>query len=168
MKLRETLTLPLSARTAATMYADQEYTAIRRETLKATSASSQVDGDPVGSFTVRTELVMPTDKVPDIARRFVGSSVTIRETQTWSAPEPDGSRRGTMDLEVVGTPAGLTGTVRLAPTGEMTSSVDIDGDLVAKVPLLGPRLEKAAVPYVSTVLRAEEKSAAAYADRADD
>ncbi|MDN5686689.1 MAG: DUF2505 domain-containing protein [Brachybacterium sp.] len=168
MKLRETLTLPLSARTAATMYADQEYTAIRRETLKATSASSQVDGDPVGAFTVRTELVMPTDKVPDIARRFVGSSVTIRETQTWSAPEPDGSRRGTMDLEVVGTPAGMKGTVRLAPTGEMTSSVDIDGDLVAKVPLLGPRLEKAAVPYVSTVLRAEEKSAAAYADRADD
>ena len=168
MKLRETLTLPLSARTAATMYADQAYTAIRRETLKATSASSQVDGDPVGAFTVRTDLVMPTDKVPDIARRFVGSSVTIRETQTWSAPEPDGSRKGTMDLEVVGTPAGLTGTVRLAPTGEMTSSVDIDGDLVAKVPLLGPRLEKAAMPYVSTVLRAEEKSAAAYADRADD
>lgn len=168
MKLRETLTLPLSARTAATMYADQEYTAIRRETLKATSASSQVDGDPVGAFTVRTELVMPTDKVPDIARRFVGSSVTIRETQTWSAPEPDGSRSGTMDLEVVGTPAGMKGSVRLTPTGEMTSSVDIDGDLVAKVPLLGPRLEKAAVPYVSTVLRAEEKSAAAYADRADD
>lgn len=165
MKLRETLTLPLSARTAATMYADQEYTAIRRETLKATSASSQVDGDPVGAFTVRTELVMPTDKVPDIARRFVGSSLTIRETQTWSAPEPDGSRSGTMDLEVAGTPAGMKGSLRLATTGELTSSVDIDGDLVAKVPLLGPRLEKAAVPYVSTVLRAEEKAAATYADR---
>ncbi|APX32424.1 hypothetical protein BH708_06465 [Brachybacterium sp. P6-10-X1] len=168
MKLRETLTLPLSARTAATMYADQEYTAIRRETLKATSASSQVDGDPVGAFTVRTELTMPTDKVPDIARRFVGSTITIRETQTWSAPEPDGSRSGTMELEVAGTPAGLKGSLRLAPTGELTCSVDIDGDLVAKVPLLGPRLEKAAVPYVSTVLRAEEKSARTYADRADD
>src|SRR5699024_641401 len=128
---------------------------------------SQLDGDPADAFTVRTELVMPTDKVPDIARRFVGSSVTIRETQTWSAPEPDGSRSGTMDLEVVGTPAGMKGSMRLVPTGETASRVDIDGDLTAKVPLLGPRLEKAAMPYVSTVLRAEQKSAATYAERAD-
>ncbi|GAA1489908.1 DUF2505 domain-containing protein [Brachybacterium sacelli] len=168
MKLRETLTLPLSARTAATMYATEEYTAIRRETLGATNASSQVDGDPTGAFTVRTELMMPTDKVPDIARRFVGSSVTIKEEQSWSAPEPDGSRNGTMELEVAGTPAGMKGSLRLAPTGELTSTVDIEGDLLAKVPLLGPRLEKAAVPYVSKVLRAEEKSAATYADRSDD
>ena len=40
--------------------------------------------------------------------------------------------------------------------------MDIDGDLVAKIPLLGPRLEKAAIPYVSTVLRAEERSAKTY------
>lgn len=67
-----------------------------------------------------------------------------------------------MHLDVVGTPAGLTATLRLTPTGESTSTVEIDGDLVAKVPLLGPRLEKAAIPYVSTVLRAEERSASTY------
>lgn len=166
MKLRETLNLPLSARTAATMYADEEYTAIRKETLGAKSAAATVEGDPIGAFTVRTELAMPTDKVPDIVRPFVGSSVTIREEQSWSAPEPDGSRTGTMSLEVVGTPAGMKASLRLAPTGELTSSVDIDGDLVAKIPLLGSKLEKAALPYVSKVLRAEEKSAKKYQDRA--
>ena len=67
-----------------------------------------------------------------------------------------------MTLEVAGTPAGLTATLRLSPSGEAASSVDIDGDLVAKIPLLGPRLEKAAIPYVSTVLRAEERSAKTY------
>ncbi|WP_193105314.1 DUF2505 domain-containing protein [Brachybacterium sp. FME24] len=168
MKLRETLNLPLSARAAAAMYADQEYTAIRKETLSADRAESTVEGDPVGAFTVRTELAMPTDRVPDIVRPFVGSSVTIREEQAWSAPAPDGSRTGTMKLEVAGTPAGMTGTLRLTPAGEMTSSVQISGDLVAKVPLLGSRLEKAAVPYVSKVLRAEEKSAATYGARTSD
>ena len=54
-----------------------------------------------------------------------------------------------MTLEVAGTPAGLTGSLRLLPSGEMASRVEIDGDLVAKVPLLGPRLEKAAAPATS-------------------
>lgn len=162
MKLHERLTLPMSAAAAAAMYADPEYTAIRRSTLGASRAESSVQGDPSGAFTVSTELSMPTDRVPDIVRPFVGSSVTIHETQSWSAPEADGARQGTTRLEVAGTPAGLTGTLRLVPGGDSSSTVEIDGDLVAKVPLLGPRLEKAAVPYVSTVLRAEERSATEY------
>ena len=162
MKLRETLSLPLPARSAADMYADQEYTEIRRRTLGATRAESTVEGSPEGAFTVRTELSMPTDRVPDMVKPFVGSSVTIHEKQSWSAPAADGGREGMMSLEVAGTPAGLTATLRLSPSGEAASSVDIDGDLVAKIPLLGPRLEKAAIPYVSTVLRAEERSAKTY------
>ena len=165
MKLRETLHLPLPARAAAAMYADAQYTAIRRDTLGATDASSHVDGDPSGAFTVTSELSLPTDRVPDIVRPFVGSSVTVREVQTWSAPGEDGSRTGTMRLDVVGTPAGLTATLRLRTADQERSEVEIDGDLVAEVPLLGPRIEKAAVPYVSTVLRAEERSAATYRDR---
>ena len=164
MKLRETLHLPLPACSAAEMYADPEYAAIRRETLGANEATSHVEGDPAGSFTVTTELVLPTDRVPDIVRPFVGA-VTVKEVQSWSGPEPDGSRTGTMRLDVVGTPAGLTGTLRLAALDQARSDVEIDGDLVAKVPLLGSKIEKAAVPYVSTVLRAEERSAAAYRDR---
>lgn len=164
MKLHETLTLPLTAREAASMYADPDYTEIRRRTLGATRAESSVEGSPEGAFTVRTELSMPTDRVPDMVKPFVGSSVTIHEKQSWSAPAADGGREGTMTLEVAGTPAGLNAALRLAPSGEEASSVEIDGDLVAKIPLLGPRLEKAAIPYVSTVLRAEERSAKTYGD----
>lgn len=163
MKLNETLTLPLSAQGAAAMYADPQYPQFRARTLGATTASSTVEGDPQqGPFTVRTELTLPTDRVPDMVRKFVGQTVTVRETQGWSAAESEGARTGTMSIEVVGTPASMTADLRLAPTGTGSSTVSIDGDLVAKVPLLGPRLEKAAVPYVSTVLRAEERSAAAY------
>ena len=165
MKLRETMNLPLSAREAAAMYADSDYAEIRRRTLGADAASAVVSGDPAGEFTVTTDLHLPTDRVPDIAKRFVGSSLTVRETQRWSAPAADGSRTGTMEFDVVGLPAGMQGTARLAPAGEGSCTVEIDGDLTAKVPLIGARLEKAAQPYVSKVLRAEERSATTYREQ---
>src|SRR5690625_740883 len=86
MRLRETLNLPLSARDVPAMYADGDYTAIRRDVLRASSAESTVEGGSSGAFTVRTELALPTDRVPDIVRPFVGSSVTVREQQSWSVP----------------------------------------------------------------------------------
>lgn len=165
MKLRETMTLPLSAREAAAMYADTAYAEIRRRTLGANDASATVDGDPSGAFSVTTDLHLPADRVPDIAKRFVGSSLTVRETQRWSVPEADGSRTGTMEFDVVGLPAGMQGSARLAPAGDGACTVEIDGDLAAKVPLIGSRLEKAAQPYVSKVLRAEERSAATYREQ---
>lgn len=164
MKLRETLNLPVSAGDAAAMYADQRYAQIRKDTLGAADASSTTEGDPAGSFTVRTELALPTDRVPDMVRPFVGSSVTVRESQQWSAPAVDGSRTGTMALEVAGTPASMKASLTLTPRSDSTCTVDIDGDLVATVPLIGSRLEKAAVPYVSKVLRAEERAARTYRD----
>lgn len=167
MKLQETLHLPLSAQDVAAMYADPEYPAFRRASLHATAAEAAVEGDADGAFTVTTQLTMPTDKVPDMARPFIGSSLSITERQQWSAPAPDGSRHGTADFAVVGTPASMTATLSLSPDGEDATTVRIDGDLVAKVPLLGPRLEKAALPYVSSVLTAEQRSAAAYREARD-
>src|SRR5699024_7781381 len=84
MRLRETLNLPLSARDVPAMYADGDYTAIRRDVLRASSAEPTVEGGSSGAFTVRTELALPTDRVPDIVRPFVGSRVTGREQQSWS------------------------------------------------------------------------------------
>lgn len=164
MKLSETMTLPLSPADAARMYADQAYADLRRSTLGAREATSSVEGDPAGSFTTTTVLTMPTDRVPEMVRRFVGQSVEVREVQAWQAPEPDGSRRGTIRFDVVGAPASMTGTTTLVPAGEGSSRVSIDGELVAKVPLLGRKIEQAAVPYIAEVLRHEERSAGAYAE----
>src|SRR5699024_11591131 len=133
---------------------EPEYTAIRRSTLGASRAGSSVEASPARSFTVRTELSMPTDRVPDMVRPFVGSSVTIHETQSWSAPAADGGRQGTMTLEVAGTPAGLTATLRLSPSGEAAGPADVGGQLVARRPPRGPGLEQAAVPAVHRALRA--------------
>lgn len=164
MKLSETMTLPLSPADAARMYADPAYADLRRSALGASDAASSVVGDPAGPFTTTTVLTMPTDRVPEMVRRLVGQSVEVREVQAWQAPEPDGSRRGTIRFDVVGAPASMDGTTTLVPAGEGASHVSIDGELVAKVPLLGRKIEQAALPYISEVLRLEERSAAAYAE----
>lgn len=164
MHLNETLTLPMAPEQAARMYADPQYASLRAQSLDAQAAPSVVQGDPAGAFTVTTELKMPTDRVPDIARRIVGSSVTIRETQEWQAPEADGSRRGTIRFDVAGTPATMTGDTKLAAAGE-GSTLTVDGELTVKVPLVGGKIEQAAMPYVAKVLRREETSAQTYAAR---
>lgn len=165
MRVHETLDLPLSAADAAAMYADPSYANIRKSALGATSVTSTVDGDPAGAFTVRTELALPTDRVPEVARRFVGSSLTVREEQSWDAPGADGARSGRNRLDVVGMPAGMEARIQLTAAGETASTLEIDGDLTAKVPLIGSRLEKAAAPYISQVLRVEQKAAATYRDQ---
>lgn len=168
MRLDETLHLPLRPDAVAAMYADPAYAAVRAETLHAADSSSDITGDPAGAFTATTRLSLPTAGVPDIARRFVGETVTVRETQSWSAPQDGGRRTGTMDIQVEGAPASLSAQLEMMPEGEGGTLVRIAGDLVAKVPLVGGRLEKAALPYVSKILRAEERSAATYAARTAD
>ncbi len=165
MKVAETLSLPLSPDAVCAMYADPRYAEVRAEALGATSARSNVSGEPAGAFTVTTTLVMPTKGIPDVARPFVGSSVTITEEQSWQAPGADGSRAGSTRLVVEGTPASMTGTMRLEAVGADGARITVDGDMVAKVPLIGGRLERAAAPYVGKILRREEKAAAAYAKR---
>ncbi len=165
MKLRETLDLPVSASAASAMYADESYAEVRRASLGASSASATVQGDPSGAFVVRTELAMPTDRVPDIVRPFVGSSVTVREEQSWSAPASDGSRTGTMKLDVAGTRRG----------GERVDDADAEGrGLLHRPDRRRPHGEGPAdrvapgegggPPTSPKVLRTEEKAAAKYRD----
>jgi hypothetical protein len=165
MRLTETMNLPLPPEDVAAMYADPAYADIRGRTLHARSARADVSGDAGGAFTVTTTLELSTDGIPDVARPFVGQSVSILEVQSWETAGEGGARQGTIELKVQGTPASMTGHLELRPDGE-SAVVRIDGDLTAKVPLLGGRLEKAAMPYVSKVLHAEERSAAAYRDGA--
>lgn len=92
---------------------------------------------------ITSERVLPTDDLPDIARSFVGPSLTISEQQIWSAPATDGSRTAELQVHIKGAPMTLKGTVRLSPNGS-GSSQEINGDLKVSVPLIGGKLEKAA------------------------
>lgn len=93
--------------------------------------------------TITSERVLPTDDLPDIARSFVGATLTVAETQVWGPPAADGSRTGDLQVQIKGAPMTLKGTVRLSPNGS-GSVQEIDGNVKVSVPLIGGKLEKAA------------------------
>ncbi|CCH78788.1 conserved hypothetical protein [Nostocoides japonicum T1-X7] len=116
-------------------------------------ASSRVEthGDRTVVTTVR---ILPTDRLPEFAKTFVGSHVNLTETQDWGPAAADGSRQGSLTLTIDGAPLSLTGEILLAPTAS-GSRQSVDADLRARIPLVGGRVEQAAAPAVKDAIEYE-------------
>jgi hypothetical protein len=140
----------------AAMLADPEFNEQVAGRMGAVKNTVDVDGDPAGAFTVTTVRTLPTDGFPDIARTFVGATVDVRQTDRWQAPDDDGSRAGTIDVEIVGAPLKLKGTLGLTPEADGTVET-FEGDLKAGVPIIGGKLEKAAEPAIRSAIRQQIK-----------
>jgi uncharacterized protein YndB with AHSA1/START domain len=118
------------------------------------SASVVVSGD--GGAVVASSRALPTDRVPDAFRTLVGDRLTVEQTETWEPPRPDGSRRGTLAVSVAGAPVKMSATLSLTPSPAGSVEV-VSGDLKARVPLVGGRIEKAVEPAVRAAIDAEER-----------
>lgn len=155
MHLQVTLSVPSDPRTAGTMLADPVY--VRAKVRASGAEELHVDVTPgdEGAFTVTTRRSLPTDQIPPNVRAFVGSSLEVRQAEAWERPGPDGERRGTVAVEIVGAPVRLTGTVALTADGA-ASRITYDGELKAHVPLFGAAVEEAAARAVRGALQAEE------------
>lgn len=113
MHLQVTLTVASSPAVVARMLADPVYV---RAKIRASGAVEQhVDIVPGadGTFTVTSRRSLPTDLIPSNIRPFVGASLDVRQVEAWEAARPDGSRNGTVVLEITGAPVRLTGTMTL-------------------------------------------------------
>lgn len=112
----------------------------------------QQEGDSAVIVSHRT---LPPDVIPDAFRSMVSSSITITQTEKWGPAAPDGSRNGDVDIEVGGVPVRLTGTLALVPTSDGGCTERIEGELKAKIPLFGGKVERAAEPAVRAAIDAE-------------
>lgn len=128
--------------TVFAMIADPRFQAEKCEATHALSHTESVT--PKGDQTeIVTSRVLPTDGFPDFAKSMIGSKIRVTETIVWSRASMDGSRTGTISIGIGDAPVGLQGTMRLSPSGAATR-IDVDGQLKARIPLLGGRIEKAA------------------------
>ncbi len=108
-----------------------------------------------------TKRDLPADGLPDFAKSMVGGTLSVTETYEWGAAAGDGSRTGTLTVEVAGAPVALRSAVRLAPTAG-GSQITVDGDLKASIPLFGGKVEKAAAPAVIEAMRSEQRTGTAW------
>lgn len=117
------------------------------EKTKALSYDVQVSTSG-GDTIVRVSRKMEATDIPDMARKFVGETLTVVQTETWHAAAADGSRRADVAGEISNTPVILKGTASITKDGAQTVQA-INLDVKVAVPLIGKKLE----PIVADAIR---------------
>lgn len=145
----------------ATMLADPQFVEQKVQASKPVTATTDVSPNSRGGFTVTTKRAMSTDHLPTAAQRMVGRTLEIWLIEDWDQAGEDGTRSGTVRLDVTGVPAHATGTMALGRRDGSTV-LSYEGTVEAKVPLLGARLEEQAVKQVQSVLNAERRVGTAW------
>ena len=153
MRLHEEIAYPAAPAAVLAVLTDPAFldAACRASGALEHSADVRSAGDAVE---VSVRRVLPTTGLPDGAARLVGSRMVLQQRTTWR-PGADGGHRGALSLTIEGAPVTLTGEVVLRPSGEGGSVQVVDADLVAKVPLFGGAVERAAAPGLAAGLRGE-------------
>lgn len=126
-----------------------------RETVcrnqRATSYAVEIEGN-VDAKAVRIEMEQPTDKVPAFAKKFIGATTTIVQTETWSSPHT-----ATITVGIPGKPGEINGTVRLAESAGVTTET-VELEIKVKIPLVAGKIEELLAKLLGSALRAEERT----------
>ena len=138
------------------MLRDPEYVQAKCDATGSLETTAEVSEASDGTVTIVSTRVLPA-QVPDVARTFVGDTISATETQVWSAAAPDGSRTATVEVEFSG-PLGFTGTLSLRPAGQGTEVVT-EGKFKASVPFVGGTIESEAAKQTERYLGAEQRVA---------
>lgn len=120
----------------------------------AASLDARTRGIDVAGTTTRVQLAVDA---PEQVRSFVGATLDMDQTVTWSEPAADGSRTATMVIQVPGKPVSVDGNARLYPGGRGTV-VEYTGELTVKVPFLGKKIEQQAAPHVKRAIDAQQQA----------
>lgn len=160
MQLHVTIDLATDAHGAARMLADPDYVHTKMRAAGAVDRQVDVTGTPAAAFTVTMRRALPTEQIPAHLRALVGDRIDVRQVEAWEAPAADGSRSGTVVVEIAGAPVRLTGRTRLSSTGPAGAQVTYEGEVRASVPLFAAAVEEAAGAAVRAALREEEAVAA--------
>lgn len=124
--------------------------------------SFEVNGDTSTAFTATTVRSMGSDKLPDVAQKFVKGGVKLTQVDTYDAPAADGSRTVRTEIKVAGLPVGATAHQTIKPLGENETSVDVTGEVQANIPLVGKKIAAAAEPYIGKALTLQARQAEAW------
>jgi hypothetical protein len=164
MKISATFDYAATPHEVFAMLADKDFQT--RKCIATGALSHSVSISAQGDRTVIvSSRVLPTDSFPDFVKRLVGATLALTETQDWGPAGPDGARQGRLTVDLAGAPIDLAGTLSLAPAGG-GSVESVDGDLKARMPLIGGKIEQSAAPAVESAIRAERETGQAWLAKA--
>ena len=160
MKISATFDYAATPHDVFAMLIDEDFQA--RKCVATGALSHSVSVSAQGDRTVIvSNRDLPTDGFPDFVKSLVGATLAVTETQDWGPAGPDGARQGRLTVDIAGAPIDLAGTLSLAPAAQ--GSVEtVDGDLKARIPLIGSKIERAAAPAIESAMRAERETGQAW------
>ncbi|THJ67829.1 DUF2505 domain-containing protein [Arthrobacter echini] len=164
MALNASTTLPYDASRILEVFVDEGFVRHMSEYVGGSLESLTIDGDTAGAFTLTIVRTLPTDRLPDMARKFVGELLSVTQTERWAPPSPDGSRESALEMTVTGAPVKVTAVQRLLSEGTDTV-VDLHGTVSSSVPFLGGRIAAAAEPMIGKALNVQAAEARRWLER---
>lgn len=126
--------------------------------------SFEIDGDVAAAFTLTTVRTLPTDRAPEIARKFVGQSVDVTQVEAWSAPAADGSRDATLKVTVGSLPVSVAGSESLR-ANDGGSALGIEATVSSSIPFVGGKIASAAEPFISKALTLQGAKVSSWIER---
>lgn len=156
-RYQHTMTWDAPAAAVYAMITDPAFQEQRSQAGNPIRAESAVA--PTGSgATVSVFRQMSIDP-PGFIKNFVGDSIGIQETQTWTSPTT-----ATLLVEILKQPGDVKGTVRLSESGGSTV-VTVDAEIAVKVPLVGGKVEGYVAGILDKLLTKDEEIGKAWLAR---
>lgn len=151
-------TLPYDPATVTGVFTDEAFLRAVGKRAGGVLESVTLDGEPSGAFTMTVVRTLPTERLPEMARKFVGGFLALTQVESWSAPGPDGSREARVEITVKGVPVNVTAVQQLVADGAGTR-LDVRGDVTSSIPFMGSKIAAAAEPMVSKALNMQSSEA---------
>jgi uncharacterized protein YndB with AHSA1/START domain len=160
MKISASIDYAATPKEVFDMLADEEFQ--NRKCVATGALSHTVSIRSQGDRTIIVSTRdMPTNDFPSFIQSMTGDTLAVTETQDWGEPGSDGTRQGTITVDMAGAPLDLTGTLLLAPDGQ--GSVEtVEADLKGKIPIIGRKIEQAAAPAIESAIRVESETGKAW------
>lgn len=157
MRVTAEIRYPASVATVFEMLTDQAFQDRKLGQTGALTWEVQVHKRDDGA-TIVSRRAMPTDQVPDAFKGVIGPQINIVQTETWGPAAADGSRSGTLDLELGGAPVRMQAALTLSGADGTEGTLEsVEGELKARVPLIGGKIERAVEPAVRAAIDAEQR-----------
>ena len=148
-RYQHTMTWDAPAAAVYAMITDPAFQEQRSQAGNPIRAESAVA--PTGSGATVSVFRQMSNDPPGFIKNFVGDSIGIQETQTWTSPTT-----ATLLVEILKQPGDVKGTVRLSESGASTV-VTVDAEIAVKVPLVGGKVEGYVAGILDKLLTKDEE-----------
>ncbi|GAB2904085.1 DUF2505 domain-containing protein [Neomicrococcus lactis] len=164
MALNASTSLPFTPQQVLETFTNREFVEHVSNRVGGSLKAFTVNGDLAGAFTTEIVREVPTARLPEIARKVVGQTITITQKENWAAPAADGSRASTVTIDVAGAPVSVNATQNIL-TADGGSRVDLAGEVKSSIPFMGGKIAAAAEPFVAKALNLQAREAKAWLER---